>query len=191
MRRALAVVMFLSALAGGRTVAGAQDAEAWRGVHVRGHLAGHAAVAIPFGASGMLLGGGVSSGVEVALHPNHDLGVRGFATWLPHDTIAAREWQDHTALQLALLYRFHDDVVVQRWAPYLEVGFGIGGYDGCLNGDSCGGFGPAAVLGGGVELALHRYFAVAIGVQALGQFGMANGVGMLLLPELTLALRGG
>jgi hypothetical protein len=162
-----------------------------RGAHVRSHLSGHGAMAIPLGASGFLAGAGLATGVEVAVHPNHDVGVRGYATWLPYDTEAHRRWETHSALELLLIYRFHDDVAVDRVAPFLELGVGVGGYAGCLNGDFCGGFGLGGVVGGGVEVALHRYFSLVAGAQVLVQAGMVNGVSLVLLPSLMVGARAG
>jgi hypothetical protein len=187
--RAVVLGLMLSAHVASAQDARAQDAP--RGVHVRGQLAGLGAMALPLGADGFLVGGGLSTGFELAVHPNHDIGVRGLAVWFPYDVVVARRWQQHALYQLALVYRFHDDLVVDRFAPYLEVGAGIGGYDGCLNGNFCGGFGPTALLAGGVELALHRYVSLVGAFQLRAQFGMVNGVSMVLTPELSLGLRAG
>lgn len=162
-----------------------------RRVHVRSHLAGHGGAAIPFGSNGVLVGGGLSTGFELAFHPNHDLGIRGFATWLPYDSVAHRRWQSQASYQVVFVYRFHDDLVVEHLSPYLEIGVGIGGHDGCLNGDFCGGFGLGGVVAGGLELPLHRYVSLITGIQVITQLGLVNGVGLVLLPELTLGLRAG
>lgn len=192
MTRALLVALLV--IAPGRVRAQASDeapVEAPRSVHVRSHVATHGALAIPLGASGWLAGAGIATGVEIAVHPNHDLGVRGWATWLPYDSEPYRRWQTHFSPQVMLMYRFHDDVRSTRPAVYLELGIGIGGYDGCLNGDFCGGFGLAAEVGGGIELAFHRYFALVAGAQVIAQTGMVNGVSLVLVPSLTVGARAG
>ena len=158
-----------------------------RGTHARGHFAAQGALGIPTSERSLLVGGGVIAGFDVAMHPNHDVGLRASLTinGLFHKMpITPHFWG------LALLgYRFHDDVVIERVAPFLQLGAGVGIYGGCIAGDLCGGIGPAFELGGGVEYALNDAFSVVFGAQLLFQLGLANGVALLFAPTLFVGIR--
>ncbi len=186
MRHAFAcsIAIALVALAPRALAQGSQSSPA-RGFHARAHLAATGDLSLPLGGGVVLAGGGGTSGVDLAVHPNHDVGLRGYVTALGGGFNVGLTWQ------AMLSYRFHDDIVVDRVAPYLELAAGIGMYEGCVSGDFCGGFGPAFTVGGGVEYALHRYFALIAGGQILAQTGMANGVSLVLVPGVVIGARAG
>lgn len=159
-------------------------------IRARAHATLVGAAGLPFGtAGGVLLGLGASFGVDVELHQNHDVGLRGWV--LPFVWDSAPRWGDQGEYGAALLYRFHDDIVIDHVAPWVEIGAGIGGTPGCLAGDLCGGVGPVLVAGGGLEWVLHDRVALVAGAELLAQTGLTNGVSLFLVPVLFLGGRAG
>ena len=182
---------WLAALMASVAPAGRAEAQEPRGVHVRAHLTGHGALGWPVDGWPGLIGGGHVGGVDLAVHANHDVGLRAIVFVYSAELRGVGLWRDDTWTGGMLAYRFHDDVVVGRFAPFVEVAGGYGQWWGCIRGDWCGGQGPLGAVSAGVELALERHLAMLLGAQVLAQGGLVNGVNVLVAPTLFFGLRAG
>jgi hypothetical protein len=156
-----------------------------RGLHARALLYGSPVLGIgpetQYWPSRVVGGGGLTTGFDIALHANHDVGGRAF--------LAVTQTEGLLTI-LAVAYRFHDHVALNAVAPFVEVGVGGGYQSGCWDGDSCGGIGAAFEFSGGGEVGLHRYASLLFGAQILIQTGLPI-VSVMIAPTFFLGLRAG
>jgi hypothetical protein len=75
-----------------------------------------------------------------------------------------------------------------RLRPYLGAGGGIGAWTACVAGDYCGGMGPVGNVEVGAQWPSEKSLRLVASLDLTAQTGMVNGVGVLLIPTLSLGL---
>ncbi len=159
-----------------------------RGVHARALVSALGGAGLPVHTDGVrsfTFGGGLTTGIDVAGHPNHDVGLR--VSYMAQ----AGGWEVHHWWVLGLAYRIHGGLRESELAPYFEIETAVGFYLGCLAGDYCGGLGPLVEIGAGAELPLGRFASLVFGLHLRTQLGLVNGVLALVEPLLVVGLRAG
>ncbi len=184
LRTILAALLCLAAqTASAQTIKGELPVE--RGVHARALTYGMGGVAIVPATKRSPAVGGVVTGFDIAIHRNHDVGLRAIVSFLG-EVDGDSVWP-----MFAVAYRYHASIHVSEVAPFVELGVGAGFTNKCLRGDFCGGFGAAFHAAGGGEVGLQPYVSLIFGGHVLFQTGLANNVGVVTAPGLFFGLRAG
>ena len=109
-----------------------------------------------------------------------------------HTTDAGTEVEPptgHEHYALSAAFRAHTALRAGRVSPYGQLSLGVGIWNGCIRGDSCGGVGGLIGAEAGIEVPFAERWSLVAGAQVLLQTGLANGVDWLWLPGVTLGVR--
>ncbi len=131
-----------------------------RGVHVRSAIA--PLVGATFTFSTVRVAAGALTGIELVVHPRHEVGVRVSyaASFVPGEPApSTTSW-----FGFAIDYRWHLELTPEQVVPYFEIVGGVALADDC-SGDLCGTIGAHGSLGVGGELELERHASWFFGAQ--------------------------